>query len=349
MTSVGIDVRSSCAAIRAGIAAPSVLRDIQTLDPEDQTPIPLVAHPVKGYTDGFHGLGRWIRLARGAAANLMRSSGIASPPDPQFWSRAAILAVTRPLDDELFRTEPGQAAERVRREYLETLRVALGLRTEVVFELVSQGHAGTAMALQRAADLVASGMERVLILAVDSWLHPLLLERLEEADRLKLDERPSGLMPGEAGASLLVETERAARERGGLPLAVLCAAAVAREPNPIGSGRQITGRGLAKAISEALDADESNRRFEGDCIVDLNGETWRAVQWGTAQVHLAGRLASARSHFPASSVGDTGAASGALGICFAIHLLNRAERGPRCLVSSSSEEGGVGCVALRAP
>ncbi|NVI97401.1 hypothetical protein HV824_04610 [Myxococcus sp. AM009] len=82
--------------------------------------------------------------------------------------------------------------------------------------------------------------------------------------------------------------------------------------------------------------------------MDLNGEEWRAKEWGHARVRLSSRLDGvAKWIVPGTSVGDVGAASGLVGLCVAVRSLTRRyATGPQVLVVSSSEWGDAGAVLL---
>ena len=347
VTSVGHSVDAACAAIRAGIARPRKLREFRVVDEESQEDIPLTGHPIRGYTDGFQLIGRWLRVARGAVEDGLSRPGL-SGMTAAAWQKTGLIAVTPPADDEVFLSQPGGALEQMRERYLQPLHRALGLAiSEANVELVPVGHAGTAAGLQHGMQWMASrGLERVLLVAVDSYLDELVLQQLASHRRLKSDDHPVGLMPGEAGVCLLVETEAGARRRGVEPVVLIDKVATGREPDPFGSGRQNMGRGLAGCVAEVL-ADAPSA-FEGDLYSDLNGEPWRAHEWGCVRTRLATRLGAARLHLPVTCVGDVGAASGALGVCLAAHdLLRGHDRQAHALVISSSEHGEVGCMSLR--
>ena len=84
--------------------------------------------------------------------------------------------------------------------------------------------------------------------------------------------------------------------------------------------------------------------------LDLNGEDAREADWGHALVRVRAALGTTPRfvRIPATSLGDTGAASGAIAICAAVRSHVRAyARAPEILVCSSAETGDVmtACVA----
>lgn len=86
--------------------------------------------------------------------------------------------------------------------------------------------------------------------------------------------------------------------------------------------------------------------FTGEIVNDLNGEEWRAKEWGGVQHRLASRLAATRVHCPAVSVGDVGAVNGPLGVGLALHMFQRGASTQPWLIASSAEQGDVGCLIL---
>ncbi|NTX02420.1 hypothetical protein [Myxococcus sp. CA040A] len=89
----------------------------------------------------------------------------------------------------------------------------------------------------------------------------------------------------------------------------------------------------------------------GDLISDLNGETWRAQAWGFVQVRLHDRLGErTRLLIPCTSLGDVGAASGAVGVCMATRAFARKyASGEHTVIVSSAEHGEVGAIRVTAP
>lgn len=351
VTTVGRSARSACAAIRAGVARPSPFSEFRVLDHATQETVPLMAHAMQGYTDGFSLVGRWIRLARGAASDLLASAGLPNSSDRAFWSTTGLTAVCAVPDDDVFLSEePGESLSMIRDGFFAPLQFVLGLPIEAGhMDLVPLGHAGTALAIARAAEKLArSELERVLVLAADSNFDPLALENFAANRRLKLPDNPAGFMPGEAGACFLLERETSARRRHASKIAKVTSAMTAKEPSASLRARSATGEGLAMCVSAVLDRISPDSAFEGDVVLDLTGENWRASEWGEAQVRLAGRTGMVREHVPGVSVGEIGAASGALGVCYAAHLLDRnVARTDTVLVLSSSVPGDLGCVALK--
>lgn len=120
------------------------------------------------------------------------------------------------------------------------------------------------------------------------------------------------------------------------------------EPNHFFARKPNAGGALYEVVAQTLTAT-STSPYKGDFVSDINGENWRARELGNARVRLADSLdASMRLLIPATSVGDTGAASGALSLCVAARAIVRGyARTEQVLVAASSERGHVGALSLR--
>jgi 3-oxoacyl-[acyl-carrier-protein] synthase-1 len=354
VSSVGWDVASSCAAIRAGITRPRPLPDVFVPDQDLLEPVPLMGHPVSGLTDGFGPLGRWLRLARACVEDMRATAGLPPPTDASFWNSTGLLCVLPHLEEARYLEVRDFGPELLTTSWLERLVPALGLASRPSpVHFIHAGHAGTAFALQLARQwLAARNFERVLVLSVDSYLDETSLEWLLEHRRLKTPDRPVGLMPGEAGACLLVEPIQSARQRSAPVLATVAAVATGREAGSFVAGQPQRGEALTRVLEEVLAQQPAGGGWAGNIICDLNGEQWRAGAWGHAQVRLRARLSDrTRLLLPCVSLGDVGAASGAVGLCVAAHAFARKYAlGDQSLVLSSAEHGEVGAIHVqRAP
>ncbi|MFP2928404.1 hypothetical protein ACLESO_25060 [Pyxidicoccus sp. 3LG] len=351
LTSVGRTADTSCAAIRAGISRPRKVRGFRLVDEETLDRLPLTGHPIHGFTEGFHLVGRWLRLAGGCLGEMLAQPGLLpGASDRHFWASTLLVAVLPYLEGEVFLAPDEPLPELVRNDYLLPLLATLERPIpEQHAWLVAAGQAGTALALREGMQrLTDSGLERLLLVAVDSWFDPVLLQRLSSAGRLKSDESPTGLMPGEAGVCLLLEREQGARRRGRAAHAVISGVETGRETETGPRRARSSARALSTCLRSVLEAEAGCLPFWGDLYSDLNGEDWRALEWGSARVTLSDILAEPRLHLPCTQVGDTGAASGALGVCLAAQdLRGHWTRTQRALVLSRSERGEVGSVLLK--
>lgn len=354
VSSVGQDVVTACAAIRAGIVRARPLPYFQVLDETSQEVGPITGHPVRALTEGFTIIGRWLRLARGCIADLLRQGSLPDASHTSFWGSTGVLAVTPYHDDDRLGGEASDepsSTEPVRSAYLQPLLEALRLPIdERHAEVLPIGPAGAIHAIHQAARwMEARGLERLLVIAVDSYCDPLTLDWLAGYGRLKTPENPCGLMPGEAGACFLLESAASARRRHPPMRFAISSAAVQVEKNHFFSRKPNLGVALAESLRETVAGAALKGPFEGSLVSDLNGENWRSKEWGHALLRLRPYLGEGlHLMLPATSVGDTGAASGAVNVCVATRALVRGyARAEHILVVSSSERGQVGAVCLK--
>jgi 3-oxoacyl-[acyl-carrier-protein] synthase-1 len=346
-TSVGRSAPAACAAIRAGLSRPSPLRvtalDLDTFD--DQ---PVVGHPATGLTEGFQLVACWLRLARAALADLVSAARLPPPGDAGFWGRTALLAALPAASGPRFQVEDGDPAA-LGEAFLPRLLRGAGLAVDPSrVRSLPLGHAATAEAVRLAAAELGGGLvDRALVLAVDSYLDPLTIQWLARERRLKTVEAPTGLAPGEAAACLLLENEGSARRRQARVRGIVAGLSMGKGLPRFGGDRPDSGEALAACVTAALAAAVPAASFSGDVVADLNGETWRALEWGGAIARLGKRLGDVALHLPAMSLGDTGAASGAVSACYALHLFGRrCARERTALVISSADAAEVACLAL---
>ncbi|KYG07375.1 hypothetical protein BE21_02570 [Sorangium cellulosum] len=354
VTSVGMDAPTACASIRAGVAMPRPIPYFQILNAETQEAEPLIGHAIRGFTEGFVFVGAWIRLALGALSDLARQGALPGASARGFWANTGLIAVTPHLSDDRYAEDCSvrKDAAGIREAYLERIEGAAGLPLSPKHvEVLGLGHAGTAAAVALARGWLQAGLERVIVLAVDSYLDRFTLEWLADHRRLKIDDNPCGLVPGQAGACFLLETELSSSRRGATASAVIEAASTsAGAHHGTDQGQRADGAGVARAVVDVLGDASPEAPFRGDIVLDLNGETWRAATWGNALARFAQRVASGtRLVLPCSSLGEVGAASGAVGVCVAARALARGySSGDRAIVASCSEWGQAGALRLRA-
>ena len=353
VSSVGYDVATACAAIRAGLSRPVGIPYFSVLEEETHESMPLIGHPIRALTDGFSSVGQWLQMAQTAFRDLLRFGGIPDKDNAAFWQKTGMTLVTPMLDDSRFMYVPYCQPEQIEDTYLKPLLVAMGcpILPENV-NLVSEGHRGALQAVAEADTFIHDRhLERLLVLAADSYLDAMSLSWLAEFDRLKTKNKPTGLIPGEAAVGLLLEPYQKAVRRGAKVLAKVKALALEKEKCHYFSDQPNQGRAMAKTITAALSVQSSNKPFAGDLIIDLNGENWRAYEFGTAVTQVPQHLLG-EYHLltPAISVGDTGAASGALNIALAARALDRDyATSASTIIVASSDYGEVGTLIIENP
>lgn len=318
VTALGYGWRSSAAAMRAGLSRPWPLEL-----PEEESLAPITGYAARHLTEGKRGAARLGALLEGAVNDLLTqvtipehltTSFYLAGPDPERGPNDEALTT---ILTEACAPWPGQQ----RAAWLRTGRTAF-------FE-----------AIRRAQDALANGRTDLAVVGgVDSLCEGPALLPLRAARRIKNDDDPTGLMPGEAAALLLlVPTSAQARARLGVP-------SFGNEARTQENREPSTGVGLERALSPVLKAHPSEW-----LLVDQNGEDYRAAEWGFALPRLirAGH-ASPELWYPAISLGDTGAAAPAVSAIWALAAWDRgyAPASTAVVCASADGEARAACALL---
>ena len=184
--------------------------------------------------------------------------------DPASGTALLVVAPVSPL--QRF-GEGGDDLEALRALYLDPLARLLGPGLcSAPKALIGGGHAGTAAALEQASVLLERrAADRVLVVAADSILDDLSLGWLLDNGRLHSDDTPTGLIPGEAAAAVLLEPAPDAVRRGAHIHLVLQSVVTDREPEGgADSEASASARGFAlgRAIRRSL-ADRTGAEGRG--------------------------------------------------------------------------------------
>jgi len=349
VTAVGHDAVTSCAAIRAGLSRAASLPDVEVLDHDTHEMIPAVGHAVFALTQGGSAVARWLALGRRAFADLREQGRLPDAADGGFWSRTALVIVVPVVDDERFMFFEPFTDGGIQQAYVRPLVKSLGvpLGAGHVF-LLAEGRTGAVRAFAGMQALFdRQALDRVIVLAVDSYLDGHTIEWLTQSDRMKQADTPSGLMPGEAAAAVMIEREEATRTRGAAPRARIAAAMVDSEPQPFLNKERQHGRAIARVFRGVLEYAAPSP-FSGELLADLNGEAWRAYEFGAALSQVPRTLLDGyRVLTPATSIGEVGAASAVVGLILAVRSFERGyASSSSALVSCVSGSGRVGAVLI---
>lgn len=352
---LGPDAVTACAAFRAGISRASELDYFDAGGPSRGS-ASLRAHSACGLTHGFVGPARLACLLAVCWRDLdeldvSRVGCFVALPAPDRTLQGALA-----IDDPEQREQQLQAAREAHvpseREYASAIlaRSLLDspwqrLATQLV--PVSAGHASVAQACLLASEQLQRGqIETALIIAMDSLLDEDTLEWLSLLRRLRSEDRPAGVVPGEACSCLVLQAASTARSQGRQALCRLRAVALDADPRHILAGQPSTGAVMADLIDEVSEPGDDPPWF----IIDHNGEPTRAAEWGNTLFHLTRRhprYRAAQVWYPAIGFGDTGAASGCVAACIAIAAWQRAyAAASRALICSAADgpERAVVCL-----
>ena len=239
--------------------------------------------------------------------------------------------------------DPGDAP------WLASFHELLGQFTGVPIDLAASrivplGRAAGLMALEAGMKLLEEGSaQSVIVGGVDSFLDFKLLADLGAEGRILGPTVMDGFIPGEGAAFLVLKPQAAG---GPSPVLVLAATSMPDPGHRYGSA-PAKGEGLAKAL-ELLRAYLSpppppvNTTFAG-----FNGENFDAKLWGVARMRHSDFFSPTMSmQHPASTIGDTGAASGAIMSAFAAAALSQGHRSGPALVWAASDHESRACALL---
>jgi 3-oxoacyl-[acyl-carrier-protein] synthase I len=332
---VGLDAAQTCAAIRAGVNGmrEHPYHDLVTRDPDWDPDEELTAALVPSLDAWMDAPERLLELALLAARDLAFGAELRRT---DLGTTALLLALPSSRDAVVasWELERWFATELCRRSGLPPFpRVAVD----------QSGHTGAVNLLAAAREVLAEpGIERALLVAVDSYHHEQRLEALDQRFRLRSQRSPDGFIPGEAAAGLLIERAGGARPA----LGRIGHVALADEPRPLEGELSSSGRGLSLVIEEVR--RDRPARF---VLCDLNGESYRAFEWGTVLTRLAHLLGGVdKLIHPAECVGDIGAASGALLVTCALEAWRRGYAPARdALIWTAAEGGQRAGVEIHAP
>lgn len=321
VTAVGLTARSSAAALRSGI------NRFEEIPFHDVGGRPIIGARVPRVADGLQGLGRYAALLSAAIADVdLEGSGMPS-------RLPIVIGIPRS-------ERPGRPAK------LETdLLGALESHGRWSFDrersyTVAGGNTAGMHGLRRARSILAdTDAPAVLVACVDSYLNRKALDHLEVEMRLKTEDNPDGVIPGEAAAAILVTRSR--DRQASPPLLEIAGLGFGHEEGERPGSTPNTGRGLAAAVKGCLTEAGVTTAATHFRIGDVAGERRRF-----SEASYASSRTVRESHadyplwLPAESFGDIGAASGAaLLIIAAMAFTKGYAPGPGALCQTASTSG----------
>ncbi|NTX02577.1 beta-ketoacyl synthase N-terminal-like domain-containing protein [Myxococcus sp. CA040A] len=239
--------------------------------------------------------------------------------------------------------------ERYRRRFLPRLEELSGVTFHPRHQrLFFEGPAGFFSALEEAIrKLRARELDGCVVGGVDSYLDPELLRMLLGLRMLKTPDQPVGFLPGEGAALVLLERYEHAARRSARIESLVGTPGVGQDSHHRFSGKPNAGGTLAQTLRGCIQQPELRGRRVGLTIGSLNGNEWRAREWGMSLLTLGPELGDARQWHPAESFGETGAATAAFATCMAVRALQRTyARTEDVLVWASGEDGRKGAVRI---
>ncbi len=280
---------------------------------------------------------RLVALAQHALAEIAESL-----PDLAPGSRVPLLLALPEIRPGFAREDAAYVKAR--------LAKTLGVRFELgEIGLYTSGHAGGAIALEDASAQLARGIHDLCVVGgVDSYFHPETMSWLDQHMQLAGEDGRSSFVPGEGVCFLLLASRRARESLGLEPMGSIVSVGRGQERSLIKTKDLCLGEGLIAAVAAALQGLGQGERVNS-VICDVNGERYRAEEWGFVALKLGAYFEDPGYLSPAGSWGDMGAASIPLFIMLACQAAARGyARGPRTMVWASSEQGMRAAVVVQA-
>ncbi|MFO0614658.1 MAG: hypothetical protein U0414_18880 [Polyangiaceae bacterium] len=308
-TALGEDRPSTCAALRSGIAALALTKRFPLLgpDPEWDPPEPIRAARLPTLPVDLPAPERLRRMSIAAIGEAMRAAGIQRVDLPN----TAVLVALPSEGHAVASWRLDDFAHEIVRE--------AGLSAVGLVEQRANGHAGVVELLHRAAEIAVDrrARRRVVVLGVDTYLARERVRELDAAGRLASERSPEGFSAGEGAVALVIDGARTEKA----PLARLTAFGFGHEADAYASERAPSGRGMEAAILAACSGLPEDAKIAW-MLSDLNGEPWRAMEWGAAVSRLGPRVDDELElQHPADALGDVGCATGALLVAAAADAL----------------------------
>lgn len=356
ITALGCDASTSCASARAGIYRTQAIESLFFISSVDGEPAPVMVHGMPLITRGFEAAARLERLLTRALTDLrplMKESMVDKSSIGFYLSLPSPNRNLTGLDllaNDDARAAYAEQAESLDREpidasfaqnLLTTAAVKAGFTMSPNLRYVSlAGHAGGADCISTAIDDLDCGRISLAIVGgVDSLLDESTLEWLNSTGRLKLSDMPVGLRPGEACALLAIV--HPSRSEVTVNPVEISHVGIASEKLTLLSGLTSVGIPLSEVLDAAAQPAGWHDATLAWVVSDLNGETYRANEWGNALVRLRAQhtaLANLQLWIPAEYFGDTGSASAIVSVCVALAAFERRYSPTDTVVIASASE-----------
>ena len=361
-SSLGLDVNHACAAFRAGLVRSATSRLLEFRSGIKGEFENLVCHQAAFIGEDFQGDARLVRLAQTGLTDLknkLTAEYIQSTNLGFYISFPNPTRVYHSLDliaDEQLKTTLKEEYEE-NQEYMECtvdtlIRDVMQLAVQYadwpaqieVRSASGRGHTGVAEVTHHAVnDLLNGKIEAAVVFAVDSLLYEDVLGLLLNGQRMKTPDSAVGLQPGEAVAAFVLEKASLSN----LSSLGIKNVAFAHEAQSVSSGQPSQGLGLFNVVEQLGAIDNSY------FVSDINGETYRAYEWGAGLVRLKeihGDMLDRLHHwYPAQGFGDTGAASGAVAVCVANAAFERGYApASEAIILSAADDGQRSAMRLGA-
>lgn len=324
VTPAGLNRRQTLAAIRAGLSA---YEEYLLAEPMGASQV--VSRIPTHWSLRTTGWDWLVNMAARAIIDALASTGA----DP----RTTVLLLVLP---EPFRNHAAFEEEDPS-SFLNAVVRACGNPFHEASRALDGGAAASIGVLGQLSEILGQpGVERILLGGVDSMVNDKDIARLAEAGRLKGSDNAQGLVPGEAAAFVCLQSRPDPKSPG---LAAIHGAGFAQEADTVLTERYSQGKALLGALQGALNGTGNGPREPDIVFVVSNGNGERYSGW---EANIArSRFYRTRREilpiaYPAMTVGEVGAAGGALALLVAADSFTEGYApGPVAMCEVASEAG----------
>lgn len=347
VSALGLDVKSSCAGARAGLVKLSPIKVINSVGNELLGNDPLNGHIIPcGISHGFVGPAKALIIGGYALNGLINKinsddldlerTGIILNLSDGFLIDAYAISDSEDGTDSI-RPFFSEKREQEYGEFIKQLLDGVGLEIPPSNQkLLFGGRSGLAHALKNAVTSIQNGhFEKCIIGGIDSCIEPQFLAAAAQMTLLKTSTNPNGFIPGEGAGFIILEKISEEKIQGEESKAIIGSVAVQFESE--NANRLSDDSPVLTALTETINTVMAHALTSGQkiglIIGDLNGDEYKAMEWGYASIRLENKynLGSLPLWLPAINFGETGAAAGVFAICMCIKGFQRGY--------SSSEKG----------
>lgn len=315
VSSLGVTALQTLSSMDSGISRKSLMPGLYYTLPEDprfDESFELIAAPLgflESRRDDFPEPSRWLSfVGEKAFADLIENSGKNSGMDDDEDQRTG-----------LFVSLPAMLTKETANEKDAFIQHFHNLIEKDIFPVEDycfEGHTGVFTLMEKARDALYKGeISRAIVGGVQSCLFTDWLKRLDKDYQLKSRRAMDGYIPGEVAAFLWLEKAEKTDKK---EIASFTIDAIRLSQN------SIKNQAPASALTHVVSGCLSHAATPPVIFGDLNGQSKRMDEWGFTLARMGERLGNPPVlRHPADSLGDMGAASGAVLTIIAIHELQK--------------------------